>query len=1328
VLLTGLQYIDIGHNYISGTIPDAVTYLTQLYHLDFQFNFLSGTIQSAIFDNLWWLEMFGLSGNLLSGSLPAMNSSTVSESLLYSVEFFDNILTGSLSADFCDLPMLELLLAANNHFSCYEICSPANDNAILDYMSMGEVPVCYSYQAESLCALESSLDVNSRIPDTVVTSLKMSVGDRYFSTHAYYDVLVQMDTYQYFRPDIQQFALSFDNDILLGNIRAYDDNYFPFNYVVRIGVSVDGSHYEYTYFCDYCIAGHYHYITNDESFYATGAQYPGTNGAPPFTSALPFLSVYVFIQSAGVFNYLMYVPGYSFTLGQIESTATHVWDCEADGGSTTNPCTWYGIGCIGDFVTSIILPSSSLTGTIPTEIGNLTTLVRVDLSRNSLSGCLPESLGQLTDMVYLDVSNNALTGTIPTSFSFLDSLQYLAMYSNGIGGTVPVFIGALSNLDTLYLQSNAFQDEVPYEVCDLVNTTVRLDGNAFGCFQDCGLATNSTNINYGDIGPCMPTMAPTLPPPKEISKGAIAGIIVAGALFVSSLLFLWCRRELRKQEYSEYPLHRSITDGKLEVLTEEFVKENLCSARKSFRGKTVLTLLLEALQEEADADIPEAVLFTLVDGSMNLELKRDMDLDDNSASPWVMLVQSNHDVAFAVVQRLLVEYDSQVEALAASVDSMGRRCVDLASPRCKEAISQSLMLYHKFELKPGPPEHKSATSLVRFATMHTRVTDDDGISCKTVQTPVALKFMKHRAQYVTEIGARSSGNFDGEYVIMVKESYDGESSEDENVAFRASAIKKGYLDYKFCVVMDVADNNLQRVILQQHIAGYDWDMIKLITKSLCGCLQHLHARNVVHGDLKPLNVVMVNNSVRLIDFDASSRFSDEEDGEFAVAKYSSAYIPPELFHERLPGKTVVKAYVKSPSTGQPVGVRKRLKQPGDCLTMYDHPQGCALVRASPSQDMWSLRAILYLLCTGVTLFQASVEDNISNAEMNLAHYWLEATKEEKLSTVTDKYARNLLSLLLSRDPSKRPSPDRVLNHPFLSNKRPERMVGEDPKFDVFISYRVASDSAHATMVHDALIKLKVDDETDESGTRPIRVWLDKHCLLPGQPWEEGFCDGLVNSACFVCLLSRNGINHPEKAWQNFSKLEEGSRCDNVLLEWRLALELRDRHLIEGVFPVLIGDKQMQQVATDGGTGVSERVKYTNYFPTGCHPSDIPDIAIGSVESKVREHLDRHGLGLPLEGNRSARDVVGAVVANQGGFLRGDPDVAVGVIADTIVKMRQHQLTLKRREREVVADELLASSRILSAQTASAEQLLQNEVLRLRAELDSLKSKNDEQLT
>jgi hypothetical protein len=40
-----------------------------------------------------------------------------------------------------------------------------------------------------------------------------------------------------------------------------------------------------------------------------------------------------------------------------------------------------------------------------------------------------------------------------------------------------------------------------------------------------------------------------------------------------------------------------------------------------------------------------------------------------------------------------------------------------------------------------------------------------------------------------------------------------------------------------------------------------------------------------------------------------------------------------------------------------------------------------------------------------------------------------------LFQVTNRYARNLISMLLSKDPSRRPSPSRVLDHPFLSNKR-----------------------------------------------------------------------------------------------------------------------------------------------------------------------------------------------------------------------------------------------------------------------------------------------------
>ena len=55
------------------------------------------------------------------------------------------------------------------------------------------------------------------------------------------------------------------------------------------------------------------------------------------------------------------------------------------------------------------------------------------------------------------------------------------------------------------------------------------------------------------------------------------------------------------------------------------------------------------------------------------------------------------------------------------------------------------------------------------------------------------------------------------------------------------------------------------------------------------------------------------------------------------------------------------------------------------------------------------------------------------------------------------------------------------------------------------------------------------------------------------------------------ILSRNAINHPKRDNQNFSKLTDISPCDNLLMEHRLALELKENGLLEKIYPVLIGD-------------------------------------------------------------------------------------------------------------------------------------------------------------
>ena len=203
---------------------------------------------------------------------------------------------------------------------------------------------------------------------------------------------------------------------------------------------------------------------------------------------------------------------------------------------------------------------------------------------------------------------------------------------------------------------------------------------------------------------------------------------------------------------------------------------------------------------------------------------------------------------------------------------------------------------------------------------------------------------------------------------------------------------------------------------------------------------------------------------------------------------------------------------------------------------------------------------MYLLCTGSTLFQCSVEDNISRIfDFSVLLEWSQEEIEGRCELITNKLARNLVFLLLAKDPLKRPSAHRVLLHPFLTGASPARLVGEPAKWDVFISYRSEVDGEIAELIYEHLTAFG------------LRVWWDKKCLRGGQNWEEGFCSGLVDSSIILCLMSKFAINNPHESRWNFERLETSSYCDNVLLEWRLALELKARGMLYGIIPVMIGD-------------------------------------------------------------------------------------------------------------------------------------------------------------
>ena len=65
------------------------------------------------------------------------------------------------------------------------------------------------------------------------------------------------------------------------------------------------------------------------------------------------------------------------------------------------------------------------------------------------------------------IYNSKLSGTIPTELGLLSSLYYIRLSYNKLNGTIPTQLGLLTNLETLYLDNNNLDGPVPIEISNL---------------------------------------------------------------------------------------------------------------------------------------------------------------------------------------------------------------------------------------------------------------------------------------------------------------------------------------------------------------------------------------------------------------------------------------------------------------------------------------------------------------------------------------------------------------------------------------------------------------------------------------------------------------------------------------------------------------------------------------------------------------------------------------------------------------------------------------------------------------------------------------------
>ncbi|KAI5665731.1 hypothetical protein M9H77_15584 [Catharanthus roseus] len=115
---------------------------------------------------------------------------------------------------------------------------------------------------------------------------------------------------------------------------------------------------------------------------------------------------------------------------------------------------------------------NQMTGSIPPSIGNLISLVGLNMSGNLLQASIPSSLGQLKDLRYLSLADNNLTGFIPTSLGQLSSLEVLELSSNSLTGEIPKDLANLRNLTVLLLDNNKLSGQIPPAVVNVSTLSI----------------------------------------------------------------------------------------------------------------------------------------------------------------------------------------------------------------------------------------------------------------------------------------------------------------------------------------------------------------------------------------------------------------------------------------------------------------------------------------------------------------------------------------------------------------------------------------------------------------------------------------------------------------------------------------------------------------------------------------------------------------------------------------------------------------------------------------------------------------------------------------
>ncbi|XP_049361574.1 receptor-like protein 9DC3 [Solanum verrucosum] len=381
--LTAIRELILSENDFTGNVPSTVSKLNKLVRLDLSSNSFRGSILEYI-DNLTAITQLTIPDNSFTGNVP----STIGKlNKLNYLNLENNFLQGPLHLSFCDMYSLVFLILARNNFS-------------------GSIPGCLGNSSISISALDLRMNnLHGEIPRFLSTGLQ------------YLGLYGNQLGGQVPRSLVNCTSLE---ALDLGNNKINDT--FPI-WLQK--------------------------LPNLQVLILKSNLFHGPIG--DLESEFPFPELRIFDLSFNGFTGTLpsnFFKNFRGMISYKESTRSCRSEnrCRRD---TSNDIDYlYHVSLvikgnefdmrITPIMTSVDISSNRFEGYIPNSIGNLSSLVLLNLSHNSFRGHIPAEFAKLQQLEALDLSWNKLIGDIPDPLSSLTFLEVLNLSYNHLAGRIPL--------------------------------------------------------------------------------------------------------------------------------------------------------------------------------------------------------------------------------------------------------------------------------------------------------------------------------------------------------------------------------------------------------------------------------------------------------------------------------------------------------------------------------------------------------------------------------------------------------------------------------------------------------------------------------------------------------------------------------------------------------------------------------------------------------------------------------------------------------------------------------------------------------------------------